>query len=755
MLKNKKYLAGILGALFVFATIAFAASETKLREDILRLGRNASSANKTIIFEEDAGASNPQIVSDHSALSLWLKTAVVKIGRAAGANISLVFDKGGSNAEIRWNNSTSKLEFSHDGSTYKAIGSGSGGGGGVVLNENYGFEDDLTGWAETGGGTLALVTTAANVGFGEKAASFDASADTDYLQGQTVTVPSGLAGKVCTLSWYYKGGDSNLKVQVYDVTNTAVWAESSALTAQSSYSAKQVLYFTCPDQGVEIAPRIYASGDAAVAYFDDVKLGQELVVGGSTASLVASGYFASSANCAFTFVTSALTAASTDSDCPGPTVEVQGAGPGILLTTDADLPKFTINNLPPGSYRVTFSAIIEQSNSSGNVLLAISDGTNVRGLAGGNPTTNTVESITVSGNFVYTTTGNRTFELFGSASLGTVTARNSSGNYTSFDIVRTGGTGEEQTVSVDKMGWRIAASISGAVIDLGTSAVGTRTAMSNSSLSITAGTGSAPVEIACSDTNPSSGSTCSAGNEQNSIAFTPPTAGVYEACSRFNWLGESTGSIRPVFSMVETPNNAQTVLQSGLSYVHAGAGNHSGGTYIPIVVCDDFTFSDTSKRTLRVMYTQTVSSASASQIFADGTAGRQITWTVRRKVEFQDAVKFTNLVTTPAQSGSKLMSAKIDNGSGASCSSGSCTISNSTGTWISAASRTNVGEITVTFVPGIFSAEPNCWASTTVDADNCYSFEYSGTSSLIVNGHSCNMGDHSDSRLAFKLFCNR
>ncbi len=228
----KKWKLFSLLGLVALGTLAYAASEYRLGYDKVTVG-NSTNSNKEIRFNIGSGSANPG---------------------------------------FRGNDATSKVQFSHDGTVWEDVGAGGGkGAGGIVLNENPGFEEDAANWTASGG-TFTINTTLANVGFEEKSGAWDASAASQTLSNDAVTVPSGLFAKPCSLSWYYKGGDANLKAQVYD--GTSVIAESEAMSAQAIFSKKQILYFTCPSSGT-IQARFIASADAAIVYFDDVRIGQE------------------------------------------------------------------------------------------------------------------------------------------------------------------------------------------------------------------------------------------------------------------------------------------------------------------------------------------------------------------------------------------------------------------------------------------------------------------------------------------------
>jgi hypothetical protein len=567
---------------------------------------------------------------------------------------------------IRWNSSTQKWEFSDDGVTYSEFGTGSGGGsaGGVVLNLNGGFEEGTGEWIASGG-TFATTGTAANVGFGTLSGNWDPSA-AQTLSNSAVTVPAGLFGKICSMSWYYKGGDSNYTAQVYDGTN--IIAQSSAFTTQTDYSAKQVMYFNCPSTGT-IQARFATGANAAAIFIDDVRLGQEQLfsVGGN--GFVGSAYILGTASCSFDFSTATVQGATPDADCPGPTIESQGDGPSVLQTTDFNLPKFAVNNVPPGQYEVTFTFRSDQAAPQDS-RWAISDGTNTFGsasVAG----SGVGSSITLQAVYSYATTGNRFFEVFGGINSGTLTLNtlNPAFQRLHFSMKRIGGPAND-AITIDKSGWRIDANIGGANPSLGTVNVATYTEITNAGLDMVLAPGSAQAEIPCSSTNPSTGLTCAAGNESVGIVFTPPSAGTYEVCGQLMAGSQSTsGTGNFALQWIETPNNAQTFTQEGgtkYGWRHETPGGVSSQQIFPVNNCSTFTFNDTSKRTLRLMYELVMSGTlDSSNLFLDraATVGqRDMKITVRRKVEFADAIKLNvnDIFANPSR-----VELQLGNGSGA------------------------------------------------------------------------------------------
>lgn len=139
---------------------------------------------------------------------------------------------------------------------------------------------------------------------------------------------------------------------------------------------------------------------------------------------VGSAYFPVTTNCQWRRTNTAIGAFGTDTDCTGPTVEVN-PGPGTIQTTDADLPQVTVNNLPAGTYRVRFAGSgVPVTNNNDNAF-AIYDGTNTYGEAGGSSIlTTTVVGWDVEATFTYSSSGNRTFELHARSSVGSIDVTN-------------------------------------------------------------------------------------------------------------------------------------------------------------------------------------------------------------------------------------------------------------------------------------------------------------------------------------------
>lgn len=135
-----------------------------------------------------------------------------------------------------------------------------------------------TPWTETGGGTLTVTNTAANVANGTWAFSYDASAGTDTADSPAITIPAGLFGQNCLLEFRWKGFDNTMAFEVYD--GSTVIASYAVPAAATNYKIAQI-NFTCPSSGT-LQMRLNPSGDTAIGYWDEVHLGSATNVSSTT-----------------------------------------------------------------------------------------------------------------------------------------------------------------------------------------------------------------------------------------------------------------------------------------------------------------------------------------------------------------------------------------------------------------------------------------------------------------------------------------
>lgn len=175
------------------------------------------------------------------------------------------------------------------------------------------------------------------------------------------------------------------------------------------------------------------------------------------------------------------------------------------------------------------------------------------------------------------------------------------------------GSVDASSFNLPKHDWMIDANIGGGVISISTTTSNyTEMTQSNLNLVLNTSKGSESAQIPCSSTNTSSGLTCAAGNESLGISFIPMVASTsYEVCASFAPAMDNsvTGNVATsaTFQLIETPNNAQTILQEGgertESYVYKqNLGTGGLTTSSPIKICGTFKFSDINRKTIRLMY---------------------------------------------------------------------------------------------------------------------------------------------------------
>lgn len=200
--------------------------------------------------------------------------------------------------------------------------------------------------------------------------------------------------------------------------------------------------------------------------------------------------------------------------------------------------------------------------------------------------------------------------------------------------------------------WYIDANLAGANPSLGVTAVTTYTEIADAGLTLTPASGSAPVGVMCSGTNaataPSSSPTvCAIGSESAGFNALVPRAGIYEVCAYFSHAitAPAATSVSSTFQIIETPTNAQTLVQDSRTRLNSrlvsGAGGGTTESTFPQSSCGLLTFSSAGTKGIRLMFEQSVAGTpTTSIILADESA-----------VNGQRNVRFTMkpfLVTTPA-----------------------------------------------------------------------------------------------------------
>lgn len=557
--------------LLIFSLLTFGQSKTQIGTDTVIIGKPGSTANKRI-----------------------------KLGTQ----------------EIRSNTTTSKLEYTHDGITYKPVGSGSGAGGssgGINLLANDSFEDPITtGWQNTGG-TLTQEAYEFGTETDAKFARFVATAAGQYFESTLVTVPNNFTGG-CQADFkkVNVSADDLFKIEILDSSSNVL---STGTVKKLTQQRFPTISTPCPTPGSQF--RIRVTSLAAGTFEGDFGyLGSnQNLVSVAQAKLVGAVVVT---NCAANWSTTSTTY--TD----------LGAQTGCIYTTygsalapSTNIPAFRFASLPPGDYKIEYEGSFGNSTANQYSFAQFSDGTNTARETSTVLAAASTYAPSISQTISYgTTQSNVTLSLKGKVSSGSTMYL--SGTNLSPGTFRLWyfPSSTETAVNTDQASWFIDANIGGGNASLGTVNVTSYTEIASSVLDLVLNPGSAQAKIACSGTNPSTGLTCSTGNESIGITFTPPYAGKFEVCTQFTWEGVSSsgGNLNVAFQNVLTANSSQTIIEEGKERASAQVNGLQYNQSKPFRVCGHFTFNDTSEKTVRLMYEQAQGPSTSSLIMADRSA---------------------------------------------------------------------------------------------------------------------------------------
>lgn len=588
------------------------------------------------------------------------------------------------------------------------------------LLKNPGFELGKTGWTSTGG-TFTIENTAAFQGV--RRGLFDASSTGQVVQAGAYTVTSGyerLSGVASCMIKATTGAPTHT-IEAYDGTN--VIGSATIVTVTTGWMRNSV-NFPFPLESSTVRLRLQSHADEPEISFDDCKFGLAEgfnIFTSSQTHYVGTAYFPTTANCTWSRSNAALGAFTSDADCPGPTV--QDSYIGSWQTTDANLPQWTVNNLPPGRYVATVTVPMETGTAAAQTYftLALSDGTNTRGEATTYlDTTTDADAVTITATFEYTASGDRTFALFGAGGGGDAIVIPSNGSGVAkvgLQLVRYP-LSTEMSYTPDAQGWQVIADLTGANPSLGIASVATYTEITNAGLTLTPVSGSQPAGTMCQTTNAatapsSSPTTCAAGEESVGLNFNIPRAGWYEACVQFSHQiqVDSAESVISAFQIIETPTNAQTFTQecgprisSRLQAETIAAGVDEFGRF-PVTACGQCNFTSAGNKGLRLMYEQLVSGTpDTSSVRADADAAEgqaAIRITVRPLVPSLQTPLLVNSVVNSSSGATRVESARLN------CD-GASSITAQQGSWISAIGNISAGACSVTIIGSIFSTAPYC-----------------------------------------------
>jgi hypothetical protein len=580
---------------------------------------------------------------------------------------------------------------------------------------NGGFEQGKASWVASGG-TFTTTQTTANVGVGLVAGSINFSSAAQTLTSSAAAIPAGLYGQNGYLSCRIQtpSGTATHKLQVYDGSNVV---GEQAITSSTAYVPTS-LNFIIPSSGNLSARLIAVAADEPLVNIDDCKLGiagsADSVSNVSQAILVGT-VVVTGCSSAWSVANASYTAFGTQTGC-------SYAVTGSLQAPSTNIPGFSVASLGAGDYTLVYEGSIGL-NSDIVGQIETFDGTNSspeKTTFGANTGSTQLQINGYSHSFSYTTAqSNITFQARARSASSTISIYGTTASPGVFRLYKFPSI-SQQAVSVNTVGWKVDANISGANPSLGSASVSSYTEITNGSLTLAnnSGNGNIAAQIPCSGTNAPSGTTCSAGSESVGVSFTVPAAGDVLACASFTHNsgrgGTPTSSVLSTFQIVETPNNAQTITQEGKTRVQSGNANGNSGPQVtflssPHRLCGTFSFSSTGQKTLRLMYEQTTNDFYESAILADGGASngqRDIHWEVYPINQQVPAPILVGSVTSNSAGLERIERATI--AEAANCTSSPCTITRQSGSWLSSVTRSAAGQYTLNIAAGIFSSPPTC-----------------------------------------------
>jgi hypothetical protein len=586
--------------------------------------------------------------------------------------------------------------------------------GNTNLLANPGFEHSTfsTGWTASGG--TSAVGTGSDVGTGVKSYSWDASATSQTLTSAAVTIPAGLYLTNGEVSCIFKTTATDYLLQAHDGTN--LLAERT-IPASANF-ARVTLNFPMPSSGT-IALRVASASNAAAIILDDCYLGPARNIGTVAQATFVGTVRVDGANLNNTSVSGGNNFGTINNAAAG-TVSYTVSGPLTAPTTNRA--GFTYVNMPPGRYVISVVGAMGKTFSAGGYCqYRLTDGTNTTEIVSAANGGSAVTQIpSWQAELTYTTSATREINIQvaqdvagdcyapAAATLGPITI-----------YVTRFPTREEQVLRPDQVAWRVDANIGSPGsnnVNLGLSDVTSYTGMTNGTLALTNNTGAGVIsaQIPCSGTNPPTGTTCAAGDESVGVSFDLPSAGEVVACVSFSHFIQTgaSGSLVTTFQIVETPNNAQNILQEGKSRISDINGNQNTTIGLPFRVCGNFSFTSAGQKTLRLMYEQDVTATVINNLVLTDQetiyGQRDIKWEVYPLNTYQPAPLLIGSVISGSSGIERVERAfTLSN-----CTSSPCTLTSQSG-GVSSVTRSGTGAYNINFSPP-FSAQPTCTANCTV-----------------------------------------
>jgi len=701
----------------------------KYSQNQFQLGSSSTTDSKEFIFNGDGKS----LLYEGTANELQYNGDFFSLGDGTNTEKTLKFDKGASSPQIKWNPTTSKLQFSNNAVDFKDIGAGGGSAStGVNILDNDSFEDPVTtGWTNSGGTFSQQVYTNASDN-DTKYARFVASGAGQYFESTLRTIPTNFNGG-CQAD-FKKGNVSANGLFKIEVLDSSANVLSTQNINQLTWSKVPSISFVCPAAGSTAKLRV-TSLAAGTIEVDRAYLGSnQNLVYTSQARLLGTLTYPTTANCIWSRTATTYGGFNADTDCATPIVT------GELQAPSTKIPGFVLPKYLKGDYKIEATGAFAQGSTNATLAYRFFDGVNF------NKGSNTVSS-EVSGVQIGTGTvqgvlsngadqSNVTIQIQAAASSGTVLIENGDRLRELSFSVWYYPSASEVAVSPEQASWFIDASIGGANTTAGVASAYTE--ITNAAYDLVLNPGSASANIACASGTASSGLTCTAANESIGLSFLNKETGIIEACASFTH--EEAGATASTFQLIETTDTSSAIVSEGKTRI--GSSSLAGGTSSSSTVCGYFNFSTIGLRTIRLAYEATGNTI----IYADRNASigqRDIHWTVRPFLSAYNRPILTgDQVTSPSAINPQLFTFKRSiNG----------TVTDDFSDLVNG-DCTNASPSVCTFNLNKVSGEPTCTMSVVGNTDQFCDFSAKSSASLSIDCRN-NVSASTTTSVKTDIFC--
>ncbi len=482
-----------------------------------------------------------------------------EIGDGASSNKRLRFKTNASNKPyLGWSSSLQKIVRSHNGVDESPIDFFGGISDGFNFLNNPGFEDGITvGWSNTGG-TFSSQSYSNTLDSNKKFARLVATTSGQKISSTLVATPDFATGG-CQSDFYYKDGDGAFTYSVIDGSSN-VLSGPKTVGDITEWDKAPVISFKCPTAGTTIQLVIESTG-AGTIDVDTAHLGTN------------KGLTNVGTQMQFALWHTGSGVGSSETTSRKFTTQAETVGTGIFTSN--------FGSYGTNGHQVTFSQAAEvwgvycdQTAGGGlfhGVTLSANGATNINTLTYATGRRSQVSSDSATGMDYACAPFSFTVPAAGVVRAQVSAAPSTNSTAAIFSIYAVPLNEQQQAFSPEQFDFEYR----GKIISVNTTeqlvayGAGDNTfSAGNANLQLIDLKGNA--EIACVS-NPSTGDTCAAGNEQPGIGLNLPRTGEIEVCAIFQSQGTNSNGIWKIIERTEGANTIVTDKEVSASFVANGA----------------------------------------------------------------------------------------------------------------------------------------------------------------------------------------